>query len=53
MNKNALTPKIITVLVVKVFLLFCLWKCFFSQPLTDNQRRTGIILNFTTQGDNQ
>lgn len=42
MKKDTLAQKIFYILLVKVMLIFCLWKIFFAHGLSQDSRKDGI-----------
>lgn len=50
-ENHSLTRKIAIFLIVKLSLLFCLWKLCFSHPLPKELRREGVISRIYTNGD--
>ncbi|OJV93067.1 MAG: hypothetical protein BGO43_07780 [Gammaproteobacteria bacterium 39-13] len=46
MKKDTLTRKITFLLMIKIVLLFCLWKLSFNHPLSHDSRKNGILTLF-------
>ncbi|MFI4937879.1 MAG: cytochrome oxidase putative small subunit CydP [Candidatus Berkiellales bacterium] len=54
MKDNSFRKKIVTVLLIKISLLICIWKLFFSAPLSEQERVKGLssyILSFANTFD--
>lgn len=50
-ENHSLTKKITVLLIVKLLLLYCLWKICFSHPLAKDLRREGVKSLIYTNGD--